>query len=507
MITLEQVCVRPETAAYLLNLAIAVSLASGVGLAATFLCRRCSAPLRHGILLSSLSLALISPVLVGLAAQARLGMIAVAVWGPQGLDQPKQPEPARVAPSIRPEIDPMATSPSPVTSIGESSFDGGPADPAKDPFQGPAVSEEATSERTTDRAMPQAGRISSTPSWWEIAGTLWLCVWTLGVVVRAAALGRGWLSVVRLRRSFEQSHDRGLQRTVLAAARNLGLRQAPPVFTSPSVTVPLSLGLLRPVLVMPKGIERETADEALQALLLHELAHIARGDRWVGLAQRIAAVLYRWNPLIHCVNDCLSELREEICDSYVLRVQGNGRCLARLLVVMASRARPGAQIPCSLGVLQPRRDGLRGRVTRLLDRETNTMTRMNLSSIAIVVAFGTALAGVLLATGVRAEQRSGRPAPEPRVAEATTTSDPGDDEHSGSGTPPAPDASVSLLHDRDEYFLGENMLIHYRLENVGQELLPYGKGGFYPALRRNDGYTISAVPVDPAGKQIGPPVE
>ena len=134
------------------------------------------------------------------------------------------------------------------------------------------------------------------------------------------------------------------------------------------------------------------------------------------------------------------------------------------------------------------------------------ITRMNLNSTVALVGFGTVLAGVLLVSSVRAELR---PKPPPRSPATTLTpwSEDEGDEDPGSGVPRGPMGHVTLLHDRNEYLLGENILIHYRLENPGTEPLPYEKGGFYPGLRRNDGYTITAVPVDQNGKQIGPPLE
>jgi hypothetical protein len=66
---------------------------------------------------------------------------------------------------------------------------------------------------------------------------------------------------------------------------------------------------------------------------------------------------------------------------------------------------------------------------------------------------------------------------------------------------------VTLDHQRNDYFLGENVLIDYRLENAGPGPLRYEKGGFFPGLRRNDGYQVTALPVDGAGKPIGPPAE
>jgi beta-lactamase regulating signal transducer with metallopeptidase domain/HEAT repeat protein len=66
-----------------------------------------------------------------------------------------------------------------------------------------------------------------------------------------------------------------------------------------------------------------------------------------------------------------------------------------------------------------------------------------------------------------------------------------------------PAARVTLTPQRPAYFLGENILVHYRLENAGKEPVRYDKGGFYPELRRNDGYRVTAALLDEKGRPTG----
>ena len=151
-----------------------------------------------------------------------------------------------------------------------------------------------------------------------------------------------------------------------------------------------------------RGNAAEADEEQLQAVLLHEMAHIARRDHWVGVGQRIAAVLFWWNPLVHWACDEISDLREEICDNYVVLVQGEGQRLARILVDLAARVAMGPLLPSTIGVLEPRLAGLTGRVTRLLDKERNMETRMNLRSKVFVFAGGLAvLTGMATIGGLR----------------------------------------------------------------------------------------------------------
>ncbi|HEX4124024.1 MAG TPA: M56 family metallopeptidase [Tepidisphaeraceae bacterium] len=68
-------------------------------------------------------------------------------------------------------------------------------------------------------------------------------------------------------------------------------------------------------------------------------------------------------------------------------------------------------------------------------------------------------------------------------------------------------ARVAITSDRDEYLLGENIMVTYRVENIGSKNLRYEPGGFYPDLRLNDGYRTKASLVDDLGNPLPGNVE
>ena len=71
-----------ETVSYLVNLALAASLACGLGLPAVRLCQHRSAPLRHGVLLGTLMVTLLSPAAVWLAGRSGLALVRLAIASP-----------------------------------------------------------------------------------------------------------------------------------------------------------------------------------------------------------------------------------------------------------------------------------------------------------------------------------------------------------------------------------------------------------------------------------------
>ncbi|MEN6557323.1 MAG: M56 family metallopeptidase, partial [Thermoguttaceae bacterium] len=255
------------------------------------------------------------------------------------------------------------------------------------------------SHSTTNPAVAVDKKLSRW-AWWRTVVGLAALLWAVGTAVELLRILWGYGVLVRFYRGLEQLLSAPEQRLLVhQAADAVGLRRLPPVFFSRAVSVPVSVGLFRPAVVLPHAMLCETDDRQLQAVLLHEIAHIARRDHWIGVGQRIATMLFWWNPLVRRVGDDLSDLREEICDNYVVRVQGGGQRLAEVLVDLASHAAMTPLLPSTIGVLEPQSAGLTGRVVRLLDKERTMETRMNLKSKLLVLCCSVAVLAIIATVG------------------------------------------------------------------------------------------------------------
>ncbi|MDP1587738.1 MAG: penicillin-binding transpeptidase domain-containing protein [Prosthecobacter sp.] len=150
-------------------------------------------------------------------------------------------------------------------------------------------------------------------SWQDAVDTLPV-IW---IVLSALLLLRlGWSAwrLHRLERSLKPATCAALDET----SREIGLKRVPRLLIGTANAVPMVWGVWRPRLLLPAGFERWTADK-LRGVLLHELAHLKRGDPLaLWLAQWVKA-LHWFNPLAWLTIRQLRADQERACDDAVLR--------------------------------------------------------------------------------------------------------------------------------------------------------------------------------------------
>lgn len=194
-----------------------------------------------------------------------------------------------------------------------------------------------------------AQAMRSAPVWWSLAGAErampaqflpWVVTaWLAGAVVFWMRLLGGWMYAEQLRsrqvrpapREWQQSLDR--LRTRIRVSRPVRL------LVSSVAQVPAVIGWLRPVVLVPVGALAGLPPEQMEALLLHELAHIRRHDYLVHIAQSVVEALLFYHPAIWWISGHIRSEREHCCDDAAVSVHGDVLAYARALAEMES-ARP-----------------------------------------------------------------------------------------------------------------------------------------------------------------------
>jgi len=166
----------------------------------------------------------------------------------------------------------------------------------------------------------------------------WLAViWTLGATAIAGRFAWARLLLVAFRRRNAVVRDEALCRRVAALARRQGIRRPVAVMEAAGLTAPVAFGIFRPTVALPTTFCGEFDPPHQEAMLVHEVAHLAGRDPiWQLVTDLVCAALW-WHPLCWWSRRRLREAGEAAADEASLLVPDGPDLLASSLLVLGQR--------------------------------------------------------------------------------------------------------------------------------------------------------------------------
>ena len=152
----------------------------------------------------------------------------------------------------------------------------------------------------------------------------------------------------------------------------LALRRVVVLLESRLARAPMIAGHWKPVIFVPLGLLTHLPEEEIEAMLLHELAHIRRHDYLVNFVQHIAENLFFFNPGLLWMSSLLRAERENCCDDMALAYTGNEMALVKALVSFKEYALRGTGVAVGF---PSGKEGLLQRVLRIMYRRNKTLNR------------------------------------------------------------------------------------------------------------------------------------
>ncbi|BAV05585.1 regulatory sensor-transducer, BlaR1/MecR1 family [Filimonas lacunae] len=240
------------------------------------------------------------------------------------------------------------------------------------------------------------------------AHAFWLVlIWAVFFVWRSVKMVQGVRYLQRTKYRYTQIAIDWQERfTVLCG--QLHIKGRIRLLESAWVKVPMVIGHLKPVVLMPVGLLAGLPVEQVEAVLLHELAHIRRCDYLVNLLQVVSETVFFFNPGFLWVSALLRDEREHCCDDVALEQTGNKRGFIEALIRFKEHAMSG---PGAAVAFPGKKNQLLHRVSRIIDNKNQSLAageKMFCVAGVLLLSFALLVAAIAQLRSVESEVLSRR---------------------------------------------------------------------------------------------------
>lgn len=213
--------------------------------------------------------------------------------------------------------------------------------------------------------------------------TVVVMIWIFIVCLRLFGFSRNIASVYRIRNNGTQDVAQYWQDKLLELTQKLNIKQQIKLVESSFVTIPSVTGFFKPMILLPVGLLSNLPPDQVEAILLHELAHIKRNDYFVNLLQSFIETLFFFNPGVLWVSSLIRTERENCCDDIALGVLKNKSKFIQALISFQEYSFQKNNLAMELG---NNKKHLLERAKRIINNQNktlNTLERVMLSLVLI----------------------------------------------------------------------------------------------------------------------------
>lgn len=206
-----------------------------------------------------------------------------------------------------------------------------------------------------------------------LSGVLFLSLRFAGGLVRLHMLRKGMVAEPP-RHVTEMLED---LRLMLGINRNVRIR------LSLKVQAPVVFGTLRPVILLPLATLSQLSTSQLEAILLHELAHIKRNDYFLNVLQSVMETVLFFNPFTWLISSLVRREREYVCDDLVLEHTDQSIPYARALATLEASRKDGGHLALAA---TGRPNHLLHRIKRIVEMKKQPLNYSHLLLTILIVS-------------------------------------------------------------------------------------------------------------------------
>lgn len=212
-------------------------------------------------------------------------------------------------------------------------------------------------------------------------------VWLLVIAFRCVQMFMGLRGIYILRHKGLTPAGDEWNKKLAQLATSIQVSKPVRLMQSAIAKVPMVTGHLKPIILLPAGVLTALPPDEIEAILLHELAHIRRRDYLVNMLQNICGMVFFFNPAVLWVSSLIKEERENCCDDIALaEVKNKKRFIHALISFQEYTLATSSYVVGFPG----RKEHLLNRVKRIVTNNNKTLNNMEKTLLAtgiVILAF------------------------------------------------------------------------------------------------------------------------
>lgn len=239
---------------------------------------------------------------------------------------------------------------------------------------------------------------------------LLIVIYITGVAVMTIKLTMDLLQLRQIRRKQVLPIDSAWERHLDKLLLQLQLSRKVKLLISEHVQVPVMIGFLKPLIILPVIMFNNLTAEQLEAILLHELAHIKRNDYLLNIFQSIVETILFFNPFIWLISKNIRIEREHCCDDLVITGKVHPLHYAKALVALEEYRLTVNTLAMAAA---NNKQHLFHRIKRIMEMKTKNINYTQKSLAVLIIAVGLVSIAWLNPTSAMTEKK--RPAKDVEV--------------------------------------------------------------------------------------------
>ena len=146
-----------------------------------------------------------------------------------------------------------------------------------------------------------------------------VAAYLIGFIIQVLILCNSYLKLRQLKYTGLDSIPKEWNQLFNKSKESLQINKRVSIFLSKHISVPLTVGFLKPFVLFPIAFVNNLNTTQVEAIILHELAHIKRQDYLFNLLKVVMETLLFFNPFVWALSKMIEKERENACDDMVLK--------------------------------------------------------------------------------------------------------------------------------------------------------------------------------------------